>query len=98
MPRSTLDADLTAAIADAADHVTLLEARDLYCEVGVDSAASCFDVHVRVGRFRKPDGDAAGACFDLEMLDRREELQLRTAAASVDIDTRGANATESNAA
>ena len=64
--------DLAAAVADCANHVTLLEAGDLHGEVRIDATASRFDVDVRSRGRGEMDGDTAGARIDLETLDVRE--------------------------
>jgi hypothetical protein len=53
---AAFDADAATAIADLSYHVTLLEARDLHGEIGVDAAAARLDVDVGALGRRETDG------------------------------------------
>src|SRR5205823_9176508 len=93
-----LDADLAAAVANSADHVTLLESCHLHGEVRVDAAASGFDVDVGAERGRQVHGNATRARVHLQALDRGQQIELRAAAPRIDVDACCPDAVEAHAA
>ena len=78
--------------------MALLDPRDLHGEVGIDAAASGLDVDLGAERRGKTYSDATGARVYLQVLDSAEQLELRAAAAGVDINARRAHPFESHSA